>query len=138
MSTRLYEGISTLWTDNSLGSTFTGGIHFQLAPSSTSYPFVVLVPLANAVDGWTSGSKVVEQNFQLSIFYKEDNSTDPVGSLGTLMRTLNAVFEDASVSVAEGQVVYLRPTSDRIIQDDSSRGVWQGQFDYVARRQVSR
>jgi len=135
MSVRVFEAIVSLWDANSLGDTFGGGIHFRKAPASTSFPYVVMVPVSAARSGRTSASKYIDQRVQLSVFYKAADSVDPVSQLGTLMRTLDPVMDDAELSIpaSEGHVFSLDAESE-MVHEDPAPDVYHGTLNYMVRR----
>lgn len=137
MSSRLYQAIVSRWDDQSLDTSFPGGLYFGRAPAKSTFPYVVMYSLGNVPRGFTSQSEFRNQFIQFTIFYKEDNSTDPVISLGTLMRTLDTAMMEAPLAVASGDVLTFRRTRDDLVADPEAQGVWQGQIDYAAIRRVA-
>lgn len=138
MSTRVYEAIISRWDDQSLGSTFTGGVWFELAPAGTDYPFVVITSLGNTPVRWTSSNEYRAQSVQMSIFYEETTGTDPVSALGTLMRALDDAMCHAPLSIpaSAGTVCDVRRTRDNISKDPEPN-IWQGVLDYRIMRTKS-
>jgi len=139
MSSRIYQAIVSRWDAQSLDTDFPGGIFFSRHPtgSGKSWPYVVFYSLGNFPKGFTSSSEFRTQTIQFSIFYKEDNATDPVLSVGALMRTLDTAFMEAPLSVASGEVLSFRRTRDDLFADPEAEGVWVGQIDYTGLRRVA-
>jgi hypothetical protein len=144
MPDRLFSAIVTEWDGDSLGSTFTGGLWFGTVPEGTSWPYVVITDLGNALRFMTSGDESNEVEFrahafQMSIFWKEDGVNDPVVQVGSLMRTLDSTMQSnnrtLTVPSDEGSIYDVRCTRQEIIEADEDDRVWQGQLDYSASRQ---
>jgi hypothetical protein len=139
MPHRVMSAIVSRWDDQSLDATFLGGLWAERAPSDTSFPYVVMSSISESPERWTSTSEFKRQLLTLDIWYKEDGSTDPVNSIGTLLETLDAAMSFASLSIPSnsGHVLEMRRTATRIEMDDSEDRVWHGALDYAVRRRKS-
>ena len=136
MATRILEAIASRWDDESLGSTFTGGIWYGDVPADTAYPYVAVTGTGGAVDGFTSDSIMASYGVQFTIYYKADRTTDPVDSLGDLIRTFQGSFnESIKMSVTEGTVLHFVPTNDPF-PDEVEEGVYAAglEFEVVRRK----
>ena len=139
MSSRVYEAIATRWSSQSLDDTFLGGLFFGRAVSDVEFPYVVLLSLGNAVDSWTSSSEFRIQKVQFSIFYRQkEYDSDPVSKVGSLMRTLDAAYSFAPLSIPEssGHVLEMRRVRDDIRIDPHMEEVWHGVIDYDILRRL--
>jgi|GEM_PF-5331711 len=143
MPSRVYEALATRWDAKSaLAAAFPGGIWKDRAPPKTTYPYVVVTGAGFGSRGFTSGNEdggahYWDQRVQMLIFWKEDESSDPVSAVGTLMRTMDANIQEAPLSIpaSEGHILRLQKVGwhEPTMEEEEDR-IWTGGYDYEAQR----
>ena len=134
---RVAAAIVTRWTSQALGTSFPGGIFVDMAPRDTDFPYVILRMREES-------PKIVIQDLEMpafrasfDVYYQEDGSTDPVSSLGTLMRSLTAAYDWAPLVYTGRSNYEVRRGTQRTMLLDVDRRIWLGQVDYVITTQRS-
>jgi len=140
VSTRLYESIMKLWDGSRLADLFTGGIWHSIAPAETEYPYVVIVPVSNEAVTWTESSEIRRQSFQLTVYDKDDGQIDPVSKMGTFLKRITDVFDQAPLEMpnSSGIVLDVRRIRDNVTKDGRTKNVWTAMVEYKVKRVLPR
>ena len=134
MPSRLPEAIVTRWDAQALGTTFTGGIHFEEAPEETAFPYVVMTMRATGDETHTNTSKFRGESVQLMVFAKEGGVLDPVSQMGTYLRTLEAAFDGVTLSMPSSEGYFLVSTVGSMVITPVDEDVWAGTIDVSQER----
>lgn len=130
------RAIISRWDDQSLGSSFTGGVWLERAPEDTSYPYVILRSIGSAPTAWTTCAEIRRYTVSMAIFYKEVASTDAPDAVAGLMNTLHSSFDFAPLTITGATCLEIRPVAE-FGPDFADEAIWMGTIDYAIRVQES-
>jgi len=130
-----FSGLATYWNVGAAKASFPGGLWFSEAKSRAIYPYAVINRTPTRPSRRSSNINTYRGSFDVAIFYREVDGTDPAGATGVLAGTMRDFFHGAEFALSNN--FYLMSLRVGAVQNPdavkSMQGVWRAvvSFDYL-------